>query len=176
MDMLFGRHYQACLRTARSIVRNEDDAQDVVQSACCAALQHLDTFREESSFRTWFTRIVINHSLIRLRDRFRQFVPLNAQPSGQERRYFTSHETPIEELVYYRETTAMIFQTLPPSLRRAYVMHAFAELSASEIGEALGITVSAVKARLHRARRELRSSFERQTRRQNLLRLTQQIQ
>ena len=161
LEELFGRHYKSCLRTARSIVHNDEDAWDAVQSACCAAMQHYDSYRGEASFRTWLTRIVINQCLMKLRDRLRQAAPLDAERVELGRQYFGSREMSADEWAGYRQMSAMIDQKLPPRLRHAYVLHAIHEWSAQEIGDDLGITVAAVKSRLHRARKELRSSFAR---------------
>jgi RNA polymerase sigma-70 factor, ECF subfamily len=158
---LFGRYYKSCLRTAKSIVHNDEDAWDAVQSACCAAMQHYDTYRGEASFRTWLTRIVINQCLMRLRDRLRQAAPLDSERVALGHPYFASREMSAEEWARYRQMSAMILQKLPPRLRQAYMLHAVHEWSAQEIGDDLGITVAAVKSRLHRARKELRSSFAR---------------
>jgi RNA polymerase sigma-70 factor (ECF subfamily) len=59
---LIRRHYGASLRIARSILRNQPDSEDAVQTAYGRALQQLHTFREEARFRTWITSIVVNQS------------------------------------------------------------------------------------------------------------------
>ena len=157
-DALFSDHYQSYVWVARNILRNEEDAKDAVQAACCSALKHFESFRGEASFRTWFTRIVVNHSLMLLRDRFRGFLPLEAGPDGIERHRLVSHEMTPEEWARYSEAAGFVHR-LPAGLRGAYGLAAFDGCTSKEIGEQLGMTVPAVKARLHRARRELRSYF-----------------
>src|SRR5260370_8270455 len=66
MTELFGRHYASSLRVARGILRSEEESQDAVQSAYASALKYLHSFRGDATFRTWITRIVMNHSLARL--------------------------------------------------------------------------------------------------------------
>ena len=161
LGALFGRYYKSCLRTARSIVHNDEDAWDAVQSACCSAIQHLESYRGEASFQTWLTRIVINQCLMRLRDRLRQAAPLDAERLELGRQYFASREMTAEEWAGYHQMSALILRRLSPRLRNAYALHAIHEWSAQEIGEDLGITEGAVKSRLHRARKELRSCLER---------------
>jgi RNA polymerase sigma-70 factor (ECF subfamily) len=78
---LFERHYEISLRVARRILRCEAESQDAVQAAYCAAFEHLDTFRGDSSFRTWITRIVVNRCLMAMRHPWRQRrVSSNADP------------------------------------------------------------------------------------------------
>ena len=157
-DALFIDYYQSFLWIARKIVRNDEDAKDAVQAACCSALRRFESFRGDASFRTWFTKIVINHSLMRLRDRFRDFLPLEGDPDGAERHWFNSHDMNPEEWTRYREISGFC-RRLSPGLRRTYGMAAFYGCTLKEIGEQLGITVPAVKSRLHRARKELQSYF-----------------
>jgi len=142
-------------------VHNDEDARDAVQSACCAAMQHYDSYRGESSFRTWLTRIVINQCLMRLRDRLRQASPLDAERVELGRQYFAARQMNAEEWAGYQQLSALIRRRLPQRLRQAYVLHTVYEWSAQEIGDDLGITEAAVKSRLHRARKELRSCIAR---------------
>src|ERR1700734_2048715 len=76
---LFNRHYPSSLRLARGILRSLEEAQDSVQSAYLSAFLHLDSFREDAAFKTWITRIVTNHCLMRLRqpDRRRTWVDVD---------------------------------------------------------------------------------------------------
>jgi RNA polymerase sigma-70 factor (ECF subfamily) len=65
---LFQRHYPSSLKVARRILRNSDHAQDAVQAAYLSAFRHLVAFRENASFQTWITRIVVNCCFMQLRD------------------------------------------------------------------------------------------------------------
>ena len=158
LAVLFGREYNSYLRTARAIIRNEDDARDVVQTACCAATKNLEAFRGASSFRTWMTRIVINCSLMHIRGR-KCFASLDDELSGPARVHLTSRQMTPEQWTSYRETSAIVLRELPTKYRDPYYLYVFDGLSVEEIGEALGISVNAVKTRLHRARTRLRTSF-----------------
>jgi RNA polymerase sigma factor (sigma-70 family) len=64
---LIGRHYATSLRIAQSILRNQPDSEDAVQTAYSRAFRQLHTFREEARFSTWITSIVVNQSLMHLR-------------------------------------------------------------------------------------------------------------
>src|ERR1700712_683576 len=67
--LLIQRHNQRLFRIARSIVRNDSEAEDVLQEAYCSAFANLATFRGDSQIGTWFGRIVMNEALGRLRRR-----------------------------------------------------------------------------------------------------------
>jgi RNA polymerase sigma-70 factor, ECF subfamily len=67
MTELVRRNYQRSLRVARSILHNQQESEDAVQAAYGSAFQHLDTFRQDSSFSTWITRIVMNESIMGVR-------------------------------------------------------------------------------------------------------------
>ena len=66
---LYNRHQRKAYRTAHRILRNQQDAEDAVQRAFQRALVNLQRFREESTFSTWITRIVVNDALMLLRQR-----------------------------------------------------------------------------------------------------------
>jgi RNA polymerase sigma-70 factor (ECF subfamily) len=66
---LFARYYQVSFRTALRILHSKEDSEDAVQTAYFSAFRNLDRFREEASFRTWITRIVVNCSLMQIRER-----------------------------------------------------------------------------------------------------------
>jgi len=70
---LFGRHYPTCLSVARRFLHSLEESQDAVQSAYFSAFRHLDSFRGESSFKTWMTRLVINQCRMVLRKPARRF-------------------------------------------------------------------------------------------------------
>src|SRR5687767_2739236 len=72
-EILMRRHNQRMYRTARAILRTDDEVEDVLQQAYLNAYQHLDQFAGESQFSTWLTRIVLNEALGRRRLRGSQF-------------------------------------------------------------------------------------------------------
>ena len=87
-EQLMRRHNTALFRAARAIVRDDADAEDVVQEAYIAAYRHLPEFRGDARLSTWLTRIVINQALARLRARRRDNVValLDDRPLGRGRR------------------------------------------------------------------------------------------
>src|SRR5260370_28602346 len=64
---LIERHRSSCTKLALSILRDRSDAEDEVQNACWKAFEHIEQFQQDSKFSTWFTRIVVNQCLMRLR-------------------------------------------------------------------------------------------------------------
>lgn len=158
---LIRRHYAASLRLARAILRNQQDCEDAVQAAYCRAFQQLHTFREQARFSTWITTIVVNQSLMQLR-RMRKATVLSLEEpiSGGISRYFTSREPSPEERTAHSEMSAAIsraMERLPKALRSAYTLHAVSGLPVAEVASKLGISVSATKSRIFRARCTLES-------------------
>jgi len=158
---LIRRHYAGSLRLARAILRNQQDCEDAVQAAYCRAFQRLHTFRAEARFSTWITTIVVNQSLMHLR-RVRKVAMLSLEEpiSGPISRYFTSREPSPEEHTAHREVSAAVSRAmarLPKALRSAYTLHAVSGLPVAEVAGKLGISVSATKSRIFRARCTLES-------------------
>src|SRR4030095_7837385 len=106
---LVNRHHRRALRIAFHYVRDAADADEAVQDAFVKAYSHLGTFREELPFEVWFTRILINGCLDRLKARKRRekwLAPPSIDPSGIERNpadYLPSRRPRPEELVLDRE-------------------------------------------------------------------------
>jgi RNA polymerase sigma-70 factor (ECF subfamily) len=135
----------------------------VVQEAVLNAFQHLDQFRENSRFSTWLTRITLNQALMRLR-KLRGTRELsianNFQPEGDSLQFDVADRAPNPEQLYWatelRAILRKTLQELAPALRVAFILRYIDGLSMEQTAEALDLSVSAVKARSHRARRKLR--------------------
>jgi len=158
---LIRRHYGASLRIARSILRNQPDSEDAVQTAYCRAFQRLHTFREEARFSTWITSIVVNQSLLVLRGKRRAtLLSLEEPMSERTKRLLTSRGPTPEESAARLEISAVISRALgrlPSNLRTPYTLHAVWGLPIAEVANRLGLSVSATKARIFRARSTLES-------------------
>jgi RNA polymerase sigma-70 factor, ECF subfamily len=175
----FGELYKLYQRkaycTALRILRNPQDAEDVVQRAFQRVLVSLQRFREDSTFSTWLTRIVINESLMQLRRR-RARQPLHENcvdaalaDAGTE--IADGRPTP-EEILCENERRATVRQAiaeLRENLRIVVFHREYQGLSSAETAERLGLTVSAVKARTFHARRFLRKRLERHLNRASAL-------
>jgi RNA polymerase sigma-70 factor (ECF subfamily) len=141
---------------ARRLTGNDDDARDVVQEAYLRAYRSLDRFRGEARFSTWLYRITANCASTHL---------------GRRRRH--RHEELVDELVVVearpdldpsaraeasdlRDRVAVALEDLPPKLRAVVVLRDVYDLPHEAIAAELGISESAAKVRLHRARRKLK--------------------
>jgi RNA polymerase sigma-70 factor, ECF subfamily len=161
MALLIRRHYGASLRIARSILRNQSDSEDAVQTAYSRAFQHLRTFREEARFSTWITSIVVNQSRMHLRrERRATLLSLEETIPEQTPLYLKSREPTPEESTAQREISTAISRALarlPRGLRTPYTLHAVSGLPVAEVAGKLGLSVSATKSRIFRARCTLES-------------------
>lgn len=155
-DELAGRHRAACLAVAMSMVRNQADAEDVVQNSLWKAYRRIGQFEHRSRFKHWLLRIVTNECLMRLRgNRRRSMQSLDDLPTeaavtrlNPERQFLKAE---LEQKVM-REV-----RRLPVLLREPVFLHEMHEFSLPEVARKLGTTVAATKSRLHRGRRELKA-------------------
>jgi RNA polymerase sigma-70 factor, ECF subfamily len=161
---LIERHYSSSLHVARGILRNPEDAQDAVQVAYFTAVRNLDKFRGESSFKTWVGRIVVNCCLLQMRKgkRSATWVRLDGRDGRLSVEQLASHSATPERSAWCSELScafSLALAHLPEPLREAYVTAESSEMSQAEVAAALGLTISATKTRLFRARARLRSSL-----------------
>lgn len=157
-----GRIYALALR----IVRQREDAEEVVQQTFLTVIERIDTFREESAFATWLTRVATNHALALLRRRrVRATLPL-AEDSRDDRyedvprpAFIAAWKQTPEEIASQRETARILAEALDEldeKYRLVFLLRDVEGLSTAETAEALGISESNTKVRLLRARLMLR--------------------
>jgi RNA polymerase sigma-70 factor (ECF subfamily) len=161
------------LAVARRFVRNDEDAQDVVQSAYLSAFRALGEFEGSCQLSTWLHRIVVNTALMKLRGRRRRpeasiedLLPA-FQEDGHHVEQFSDWATPADQLLERRETRATVracVDRLPDNYRTVLLLRDIEELPTDEVAELLGATPNAVKIRLHRARQALRTLLDPQMR------------
>jgi RNA polymerase sigma-70 factor, ECF subfamily len=162
------RYNRRLFRVARSILRDDEDAEDALQSAYLRAFTNLQTFRREASLGTWLTRIVMNEALGLKRKR-RSSATLERQPENAAGStvipFPGARDIDPERSMAQRQITALLEQAiddLPESFRTVLVLRLLEGMSVEETAEALRITPETVKTRLHRARDRLRQAIERQ--------------
>jgi RNA polymerase sigma-70 factor, ECF subfamily len=162
-ELLMRRHNQRLYRVARSVVRDDAEAEDVLQDTWVRAYEHLDQFEGRASFATWVTRIAFYEALARSR-KSKRWTPVedeNGQivPAVERERQV---ETPEAEAM--RGELGEILQSavdeLPEGYRTVFVLRAVEQLSTVDTAESLGLSEEAVKTRLHRARSLLRRGVE----------------
>ena len=168
-EQLMRRHNTALFRAARSILRDDADAEDALQDAYLAAYRHLGEFRGEARLATWLTRIVINQALARLRARRRDPVvvfldahePGSADPLEQTMDDRGQAESPESDAMraQMRCLLERKIDALPLAFRTAFVLREVEELTIDEVAECLAIPAATVRTRVFRARALLRSAL-----------------
>jgi RNA polymerase sigma-70 factor (ECF subfamily) len=159
-------HEARAYRVAWNILRNQEDAEDVLQNAFLKAFTGLASFEEHAKFYTWLVRIVVNEALMKLRkDKRGREVSLDEPvetTDDQLIREVAVWDTTPED-TYSREELRGILDKaigeLPAIYRAVFQLRDVDELSTEETAEALGLTIPAVKSRLLRARLKLRDAL-----------------
>jgi RNA polymerase sigma-70 factor (ECF subfamily) len=154
-------------RLARGILRNDAEAEDVVQETYVRAFTHLDGFRGESGLSTWLSRIAINEALGRVRSQ-RPHVDLSALPeetiAAQIIQFpHSSVAGDPEKSMAQREIQRVVehaIDELPDDFRMVFIARVMEGLSIEETAELLSVKPETVKTRLHRARAMLRENVE----------------
>jgi RNA polymerase sigma-70 factor (ECF subfamily) len=159
------------LAVARRFVRNDQDAQDIVQSAYLNAFRAVGQFGGQCVIGTWLHRIVVNTALMKLRSQRRkpeasleELLP-TFRDDGHHVELFSDWWAPADELMERAETRAMVracIDELPDNYREVLILRDIEELSTEESAEALSMTPTAVKVRLHRARQALSTLLRRE--------------
>jgi RNA polymerase sigma-70 factor, ECF subfamily len=161
-DQLTRNYEKSALKLAFYIARNSEDAEDIVQESLLKAFKGLPQFREESKFYTWFSRIVVNHALMKLRRQRRQkMVPIEIdteQRGSLSPMEIVDPGPSPEDRVMQQEMGRRLTKAvgeLPLPARNVFVMRVMEGRSINETAETLKISVPLVKTRLFRARLEL---------------------
>jgi RNA polymerase sigma-70 factor, ECF subfamily len=159
-ELLIRRYNQRLYRVARSILRDEQEAEDVMQHAYVSAFAHLGQFEGRARFSTWLTRIAVHEALARARRRARvkcldDVREGTISPSGQPRDVRPDPEQQAQAAELRRLLEAAI-DALPGIYRTAFVLREAEGLDTPEVAECLDISEVAVRARVHRARVLLR--------------------
>ena len=168
-ELVMRRHNRLLYRTARSILRNDAEAEDCLQEAYLQAFRSVASFRAEAKLSTWLTRIVINQALARLRrDKTRDasvsldnVVDIDGRVAGVE----ATQSGPAQpDAAVLREELRRLLERhidqLPTAFRTVFVLRALEELSVEETAATLGIPDATVRTRFFRARSLLRETLE----------------
>lgn len=167
-ETVFREYAPRIYHIARRMLNNDADAEDVTQDVLLQVIRKLDTFRGDSQFSTWLHRVTVNAALaFREKRANRQKhettdaaaeVLETAPGNATVKRWNIGPDEPVLEA----EQTAAIEKaigSLPAPFRDVYVLADVEGLPNSEIANALGLSVPAVKSRLHRARLRMRDSL-----------------
>lgn len=168
---LIRRNNQRLFRVARSVMRDDAEAEDVVQEAYVRAFTALDDFREESRFSTWLVRIALNEAFRRLRKRRATTdlpsldTAVGGDPSLTSLFPLSLVPLPADSEADRTQMRTLLERTidrLPENFRIVFMLRDIEGLSIEETAAHLSIKAETVKTRQHRARRMLRVSIEEQ--------------
>lgn len=160
-------HNQRLYRIARGVVRNDAEAEDVLQETYMRAFSSLGAFRGEASLSTWLSRIAINEALGRLRKR-KRIVAMPGNPEAQIIR-FPLNQNDVnpgddpERTMAQRQILGLVERAtdrLPDVYRTVFVARVIEGLSIEETADLLGVKPETVKTRLHRARALVRKALD----------------
>lgn len=153
------------LRLAQKITRNREDAEEVCQDCFARAFLRLDTFRGDSRFSTWLSRIAVNQSLMKLRTRRRRELSFDCPATAEAAPFCAEvadgNPTPEQrcsqgELL---RILASAMDELPTPTWQVLQLREVEEHSTKETARMLGLSIGAVKSRAVRGRRMLRQAF-----------------
>lgn len=138
---------------------SQEDAKDILQETFISAFKALDNFKERSSFSTWIYKIATNACLMKLRAKRPSVTSLNEQPNAIETIDWSESLSDTLDREELRKVLDDTIKSLPEMYRAVFVLRDVDGLSGSETAKVLGITIGAVKSRLHRARLYLREKL-----------------
>lgn len=166
------------LAVTRRYLLSEDDARDAVQDAFLSVFRSLDQFEGQSRLSTWLHRIAVNAALMKLRTRRRKpEQPIEELlPGFLEDGHFAQQtsewrNSELEDVAERKELAELVrsnIDRLPEGYRNVLMLRDIEEFNTQETAEAMGISVNAVKTRLHRARLALRELLEPHMRRESI--------
>lgn len=167
--LLMRRHNQTLYRTARSILRDDAEAEDALQEAYLKAFRAIGAFKGDSKLSTWLVRIVVNEALGRLRKTRRgaEIIVLDGDLGTEPRSEMptTEGDAQPEREAQRSEARALMerkIDDLPDAFRTVFMLRAVEEMSVEETAASLGIPEATVRTRFFRARALLRESLARE--------------
>lgn len=163
-EVLMRRHNERLYRAARAIIKDESEAEDIMQQAYVNAYTHLRQFDGRSQFSTWLTRIAVHEALARARRRGR-YTSMDTEDSWDPIAMTTAPTPDPERLAFSGEIGALmesVIDRLPDGAREVFVLRAVEGMSTQEVAAALDVSEAVVKTRLSRARAALRRELSAQ--------------
>jgi RNA polymerase sigma-70 factor (ECF subfamily) len=159
-ETLMRRYNQRLYRVARSILRDESEAEDVMQQAYVNAYLHIDQFAGRAKFSTWLTRIAVHEALTRARRRARlKGIDSMSDENEDQSEVFKDGRPDPEQQAHtaqLRQLLESAIDGLPVVYRSVFVLREAEGLATPEVADCLEISEEAVRTRLHRARALLR--------------------
>lgn len=167
-EVLMRRYNRRLYRTARSILKEDAEAEDAVQEAYWKAYQAMGGFRADAQLSTWLTRIVINESLARLRrnkrraDVIQSTEDLSTEMKVARMETTSNFDERPDQLAWRAEMRTLIehkLDALPDTYRTVFMLRAVEGMPATEVAAALDIPEATVRSRFFRARRIMRDAL-----------------
>ena len=161
-EIIMRRYNQRLYRVARAILRDDAEAEDVIQDAYVRAYQHLDQFAGRAPFSTWLTRIAVHEALHRMRWRNNNQQLADAEDDGEGSMSVIGKSLDPEQSASIGELGQLLEEAvleLPDQYRTVIMLRDVEELSTAETAAALDLTEENVKVRLHRGRALMRQSL-----------------
>jgi RNA polymerase sigma-70 factor (ECF subfamily) len=157
---LVTRYESKVYSLAMKMLRNPEDAEDVLQDTFLRAYRGIKSFKGNSTFSTWIYRITANSALMRLRKK--QLPQVSIEDSDEREAPISIADWapgPAEQLLNQemQKTMDEAIESLPPEFRQVFILRDVEELSNADVAEILDLSVAAVKSRLHRARLKVRN-------------------
>jgi len=172
-EQLVRNYTPPLLRVARRLLGNDDEARDALQDAFISVFRSIRSFEAGSRLSTWLHRVVVNAALMKLRTRRRhpeeeieKYLPLFQEDGHQivpSVEWMESAETALQRKEM-RQLVRAAIDRLPDTYRTVLLLRDIEEMSTAETAEILGISTTAAKLRLHRARQALRTQLDPQMR------------
>ena len=159
-ELIMRRYNRRLYRVARGVLRNDADAEDVVQDAYIRAYEHLSRFEGRGAFSAWLTKIALNEALGRLRgaDAAGSHVSFDDPEESEEANYMANLNSSLpspEQNAARREVRHMLesaIDALPDAYRMTFILCGVEEMSVAETADCLDVEQATVKSRYHRAR------------------------
>jgi RNA polymerase sigma-70 factor (ECF subfamily) len=170
LGQLLGRHERMLLRVAYRVVRDEGDAQEVLQDVFVTTWRKLSGFEDRAQIGSWLYRITVNAALMRLRARSR-YLRVAGLDNGDGVAFVADAQPVVERQAQFRPDEQLesqelkrvirqAIESLPPTLHQVFDLRETQGWSTRQTARLLGISEAAVKTRFHRARLVLRTRIE----------------
>ncbi len=170
-EEILGRYQVKIHSLARGLMRNDDDAQDVLQDTFLSLFKNIRSFKGDASLSTWIYRVAVNAALMKMRKRRKEgrAIPIEEympefDDDGHRVAVVPDWHPLVDQMLLNKELGGLLREwiaALHPDYRTVFVMRDQEEMSNEEVAKVLGLTVAAVKSRLHRARLYLRERAKR---------------
>jgi len=161
-EAVMRRYNQRLFRLARSLLRDDSEAEDVLQDAYVRAYAHLDQLEDPSRLGSWLSHIAVHECRARLRKRGRHMQMVDQASKGAPVRIVPGPTAGPEEQALNHQLGGVLtsaIDSLSVGYRAVFVLRDVEGLSTAEVADSLGITEMAVKTRLHRARAAMRDEL-----------------